>query len=111
MENAQTETETGHAQASEINTLRESNLPFAITLAALLIFFAFQTIQLIAQRNELSGVKSSQEAPLQASQKVQEQFSTLMTKTSELAKQGHAGAKMVLDGLQITDGTEQKAGQ
>jgi hypothetical protein len=34
-----------------------------------------------------------------------------VAKTSELAKQGHAGAKMVLDGLQITDGTEQKAGQ
>jgi hypothetical protein len=31
---------------------------------ALLIYFAFQTIQLIAQRSELSGVKSSQEAPL-----------------------------------------------
>jgi hypothetical protein len=111
MENAQTETETGRAQASEINTPRESNLPFAITLAALLIYFGFQTIQLIAQRSELSAVKSSQEAPLQASQKVQEQFSTLMTKTGELAKQGHAGAKMVLDGLQITGGTEQKAGQ
>ena len=109
MANDQSGTETRGAQQSEVEARRESNLPFAITLAALQIFFAFQTIQLIAQRSELSAVKSSQEAPLQAAQKVQEQFRTLMTKTSELAKQGHAGAKMVLDGLQITSEVEPKA--
>jgi hypothetical protein len=65
-----------------------------------LIYFAFQTIQLIAQRSELIVVKSSQEGPLQEAQKVQDQFKTIMTKTSELAKPRHAGAKMVLDGLQ-----------
>ena len=111
MENDQTGTETGRARESEANAPRESNLPFAITLAALLIYFAFQTIQHIAQRSELSAVKSSQEAPLQAAQKVQEQFRAIITKTSELAKQGHAGAKMVLDGLQITGLAEQKPGQ
>jgi len=111
MEIEQTGTETGRAQESEAQAARESNLPFAITLAALLIYFAFQTIQLIAQRSELSAVKSAQEAPLQAAQKVQEQFKVIITKTSELAKQGHAGAKMVLDGLQITGLAEQKPGQ
>jgi hypothetical protein len=45
-----------------------------------------------------------QEAPLQAAQKVQEQFRAIITKTSELAKQGHTGAKMVLDSLQIAGG-------
>jgi len=79
---------------------RQSKLPFAITLAALLIFFGFQTLQLIAQRSELSAVKRSQEEALQASQKVHEQFNAVMTKLNELAKQGHAGAKAVLDNLQ-----------
>lgn len=111
MEDDQTGTETGRAQASEVNAPRDSNLPFAITLAALLIYFGFQTIQLVAQRSELSALKSSQEAPLQASQKVQDQFKAIMTKTSELAKQGHAGARMVLEGLQNAGGMEQKAGQ
>ena len=78
---------------------------------ALLIYFAFQTIQFMAQRGELIAVKSSQEAPLQAAQKVQEQFKAIITKTSELAKQGHTGAKMVLDSLQIADGGEQKPRQ
>ena len=111
MENDQTGIETGRARESAANAPRQSNLPFAITLAALLIYYAFQTIQLIAQRSELSAVKSSQEAPLQAAQKVQEQFRALITKTSEMAKQGHTGAKMVLDSLQIAGSAEQKAGQ
>ena len=104
MENSQTETETSRPQESEINPPRESHLPFAITLAALLVYFGFQTVQLVAQRSELSAVKSSQEAALQASQKVQEQFNVIMTKTNELAKQGHVGAKLVLEGLQNAGG-------
>jgi hypothetical protein len=110
MENSQTETETSRAQEPEINPPRESKLPFAITLAALLIYFGFQTVQLVAHRSELSAVKRSQDQALQASQKVQEQFSAIMTKTNELAKQGHVGAKMILEGLQNA-GPEQRPGQ
>ena len=98
------QTEDFKAAESEVDAPREWNLPFAITLAALLIYFGFQTIQLMAQRSELSAVKSSQAEALQAAQKVQEQFKTTMTKLEELAKQGHAGAKMVLDGLQSAGG-------
>jgi hypothetical protein len=111
MENTQPLNETGRAQESEANSTRGSNIPFAITLAALLVYFGFQTFQLIAQRSELSAVKGSQDAALQAAQKVQQQFNTIMTKTTELAKQGHAGAKMVLDGLQRLGGPEQRPGQ
>jgi hypothetical protein len=107
MENEQAQNETRPAQEPEGYTPRESNLPFAITLAALLVYFGFQTVQLVAQRSELGAVKSSQEAPLQEAQKVQDQFKAIMTKTSELAKQGHAGAKMVLEGLQNTGGPGQ----
>ena len=104
MENDLSQTEAFKAAESEVNAPREWNLPFAITLAALLIYFGFQTLQLMAQRSELTAVKSSQEEALQAAQKVQEQFKATMTKLEELAKQGHAGAKMVLDGLQSTGG-------
>lgn len=77
-----------------------SNLPFIITLAALLIFFAFQTLQLMVERSNLGMVKSNQDAALQEAQKVQGQFKTLITKTNELAEKGHAGARMVMEGLQ-----------
>ena len=77
-----------------------ATLPMAITLIALLIYFAFQTLQLVSERSNLASVRANQEAALQESQKVQTQFKTLVTQTSELANQGHAGAKMVIDELQ-----------
>ena len=45
-------------------------------------------------------MKTSQENALQEAQKIQSQFRTLVTKTGELAEKGHAGAKMVMEGLQ-----------
>jgi hypothetical protein len=77
-----------------------SQLPFIITLAALLLYFGFQTVQLMVERGNLGMMKSSQDSALQEAQKVQEQFKTLVTKTNQLADQGHAGAKMVMEGLQ-----------
>ena len=77
-----------------------SNLPFIITLVALTIYFAFQTLQLSIERNNLGMVKANQDAAIQEAQKVQAQFKTLVTKTGELADQGHAGAKMVMEELQ-----------
>jgi hypothetical protein len=76
------------------------SLPFIITLAALLLFFGFQTLQFIIERSNLAMVKSNQDSALQEAQKVQEQFKTLVTKTNQLAEQGHAGARMVMEGLQ-----------
>jgi len=77
-----------------------SNLPLIMTLAALLIYFAFQSLQLWVERSNLSMVKSNQDATLQEAQKVQSQFKILITKTNELAEKGHAGARMVMEGLQ-----------
>jgi hypothetical protein len=76
------------------------NLPFIITLTALLLFFGFQTLQLIVERGNLGMMKSNQDSALQEAQKVQEQFKTLVTKTNQLAEQGHVGARMVMEGLQ-----------
>lgn len=78
----------------------QSNLPLIITLAALLIYFGFQTFALLAERGNLGQVKASQEGALQEAQKTQAQFRTIVTKTGELADKGHAGAKMVMEGLQ-----------
>ena len=100
MESDPPQTETLSVPEPTVTAPRWSNLPFAITLAALLLYFGFQMLQLMAQRSEFSAVKSSQEAALQAAQKVEEQFKSTMTKLDELAKQGHAGAKMVMDSLQ-----------
>jgi hypothetical protein len=76
-----------------------SNLPLILTLVALLLFFGFQTLQLILERSNLAMVKSNQDGALQEAQKVEVQFKTLVTKTNQLAEQGHVGARMVMEGL------------
>jgi len=107
MENNHSQEKTQGEQKYDVNVSRESKLPLSIILAALMVYFSFQTLQLISQRSELSAIKTAQEAPLQASNKIHEQFNTVMKKTNELAKKGHAGAKMVLEGLQKPAGAEQ----
>lgn len=77
-----------------------SQLPFIITLVALLLFFAFQTLSLMTERVNLASVKGNQDAALQEAQKIQSQFRLLVSKTGELADQGHAGAKLIMEGLQ-----------
>ena len=74
-------------------------LPFILILAALTIYFGFQTLQLLSERSNLAMVKSNQDGAIEEAQKVQAQFKTLVAKTSELADQGHAGAKMVMEEL------------
>ena len=89
-------------QAPEHSAVAQSalTLPFIITLVALMIYFVFQTLQLSIERNNLGLVKANQDTAMQEAQKVQAQFKTLVTKTGELAAQGHAGAKMVMEELQ-----------
>ena len=74
-------------------------LPLVLILAALTIYFGFQTLQFLYERNNLIMVKASQESAIQEAQKIQAQFKTLVSKTGELADKGHAGAKMVMEEL------------
>ena len=78
----------------------DSNIAIVITLAALLLWFGFQSVQLWRERSNLSAVKANQESALQESEKIRLQFQMLVSKTDELANQGHAGAKMVIGELQ-----------
>jgi hypothetical protein len=77
-----------------------SDLPLLLTLAALLIWFGFQTFQLIVERNSLSALQASFDSALQESQKMQGQLQALVTKTVELADQGNAAAKGALAELE-----------
>ena len=75
-------------------------LPLAIALVALLVFFGFQTFQLYTDRSSLRSVKTNQESAIQEAQKVQAQFKTILSKTTELANQGHPGARFIVEELQ-----------
>jgi hypothetical protein len=87
-------------EAASAPVATQSNLPLIITLVALITYFGFQTVSLLAERSNLGLIKGSQENALQEAQKTQAQFRTIVTKTGELADKGHSGAKMVMEGLQ-----------
>jgi len=92
------ETETSAESRPVAKT--DSHLAVSITLVALLLWFGFQLLQQVRERSNLSAVKANQEGAIQESEKIRLQFQGLMTKTVELANQGHAGARMVVDELQ-----------
>ena len=77
-----------------------SSIALTLTLVSLILWFGFQTFQLVGDRSSLRQLKANQETAIQETAKIRTQFQTLVTKTAELAKQGHAGAKMVIDELQ-----------
>lgn len=79
---------------------RSPILPLVLTLAALLLYFAFQTLNLTFERGNLLQVKASQEGAIQEAERIQVQFKTLISRTGQLAEKGHPGAKMVMEGLQ-----------
>jgi hypothetical protein len=79
---------------------RGANLPLTILLIALVLWFGFQTVQLATERANLGEARGHQEAAMQEAQKLRTQFESLISKTSELANKGHAGAKLVMEELQ-----------
>jgi hypothetical protein len=98
-EEIENSSETEGAEENRPTQPAGSNLPLIVILAALTIYFGFQTLQGLTERANLSTVKSNQDAAIQEAQKVQTQFKTLVTKTGQLADQGHAGAKLVMEEL------------
>jgi len=82
------------------NEPRPSSLPLILITGSLLVWFGFQTVQLLVERSELSAVKVSLEGVTQESQKVREQLEALITKTTELAGQGNPSARSVVEELE-----------
>ena len=76
------------------------SLPLALTMIALLIWFGFQTVALVFERNQLISFKSNYDAAMQEAQKMQAQLEALITKTAELASKGNASAKIAIEELQ-----------
>jgi len=95
-----TEPEEETVEEELVEEERPSNLPLLITLVSLLIWFGFQTLQLARERSNMIFLKANQETPMQESQKVQAQFQSTLAKLADLANQGHAGARLIVEQLQ-----------
>jgi hypothetical protein len=98
MDEERLETEEREPVGSPVE--RGTNLPLIILLSALVLWFGFQTLQLATERANLGEARGHQEAAMQEAQKLRTQFESLISKTSELANKGHAGAKLVMEELQ-----------
>jgi hypothetical protein len=77
-----------------------SSLALTLTLVSLALWLGFQAFQMVRERGNLSLVRASQDSAVQEAEKIRTQFEALISKLSDLANKGHAGAKMVMDELQ-----------
>lgn len=71
-----------------------------IAMVSLLIWFGFQTVALVLERNNLMAVNSNFEAGMGQAEKMRAQLETLITRTAELASKGNASAKAAIEELQ-----------
>jgi hypothetical protein len=98
------EFETKETQENDVRRLEpagRSAVPRAltITVASLLIWLGFQTVQLVLERNNLLAVNSNFQAGMREAEKMRVQLETLITKTAELASKGNPNARAVIEEL------------
>ncbi len=88
---------TMHDDSSLMPREHSIYIPVLIGLVALVGLLAFQGIELWQARSALSTQRESQNAAIEASQKMRQQLVTIATKTAELAQKGDPDAKAVVD--------------
>ena len=74
-------------------------LPLLLTLIGIVVWLVFQATQLVIEHRALSQLHSKQESTLQTSQKMRKQLNALATGVAQLAQQGNANAKLIVDDL------------
>lgn len=74
-------------------------LIFPVSLIAFVVFImlAFQTSQLLRERDALHAAKAQQDKPVEESQKVQTQLDALAVGTKKLADQGNKSAETIIE--------------
>jgi hypothetical protein len=72
-------------------------VPIILVVVSLFVFMAFETGQAVHDRSALSELRHSQEPTVQEAIKIRQQLETLAGKTAQLAGEGDAGAKAVVD--------------
>ena len=72
-------------------------LPVALSVLALFLLVAFQTVQAVRDHDSLTAFRASQQASIQAGEKLRQQLETLAGQTAVLANGGDAAAKDVVE--------------
>jgi len=74
-------------------------LPMLLGLLTLVLWFGFQTYQLIQERGAINTRKANQEKIYANAQKMRAQLDAIATGTARLAQQGNAHAQQVVTAL------------
>ena len=72
-------------------------LPLGLVVAALLLLAIYQTVGLVRDHYALVQVHAAQQSPVEQTQKVRATLQTIATRTAQLAANGDAAARDVLD--------------
>jgi hypothetical protein len=76
---------------------RTLELPVALVAGALLLFLAFQTVELVRDSQNLVAIARSQDTPLQETARLKQAVDSLAGELAQLAQEGDANAKQVVD--------------
>lgn len=74
-------------------------LPVLLVIVALLVWFGFQTVQLVVERSQVETLHTNQTPVFQNAQRMRRQLDTLAAGTQRLADGGNANAKVITDAL------------
>ena len=75
-------------------------LPVLLAILTLVLWFGFQTWQLVAERERLLALSENQAATYANARKMRAQLDAIAAGTAELARQGNANAGQVVQALQ-----------
>lgn len=73
------------------------DVPLGLLALAVFLMMLFQTVQLVRQAQSLVAIGKAQESPLQESSRVRQAADALAADIAQLAQQGNANAKQVVD--------------
>lgn len=75
------------------------HIPLTIMASALFLMVGFETVQLLRERGNLVELRGSQEPTVQRALKLRQQLESLAGRTAQLADEGDAGARAIVDEL------------
>jgi hypothetical protein len=76
---------------------RSLELPVALIAFAVFLGFAFQTVELVRDSQNLVAISHNQDAPLEEAGRVKQATESLAGDVAQLAQQGDASAQQVVD--------------
>jgi regulatory protein YycI of two-component signal transduction system YycFG len=74
-------------------------VPLFLILITLVLWFGFQTYQLVKERGNLKTLQANQETMLANAQKMRAQLDAIASGTARLAQQGNTNAAQVVNAL------------